>query len=65
MKDLYIDQYGQCFFADTVKELREQIGMGSSRVSKMYNDIDGKTYHVGYVIGRHWLTKYVSGAKLA
>lgn len=55
---LYIDQYGQHFSAATVKELRECVGGG--RVSKMYMDGgDGKTYHVGYVIGNHWLSAYV------
>ena len=56
---LYLDQYGQRFYASTVKELREQIGMGGSKVSKMYNDTkDGRTIHVGYVVGSHWLTMY-------
>lgn len=56
---LYIDQYGNRFYAHTVKELRDQIGMGKSRVSKMYRDkVDGRTVHVGYVIGQHWLTAY-------
>lgn len=56
---LWIDQYGQKYWAKTVKELRTQIGMGGSRVDKMYNDMkDGTTYHTGYVIGQHWLTCY-------
>lgn len=56
---LYVDQYGNRFAASTVKELREQIGMGGSRVSKMYRDKkDGRTVHCGYVIGAHWLTAY-------
>lgn len=56
---LYIDQYGTKFWAKTVTELREQIGMGGSRVSKMYRDkTDGRIMHVGYVIGGHWLTAY-------
>lgn len=54
---LYIDQYGCKFYAKTIKELRQEVGGG--RVSKMYIDgKDGKTYHVGYVIGGHWLNAY-------
>ena len=56
---LYLDQYGNRFWAKTVKELREQIGMGGSRVSKMYRDKkNGGVVHVGYVVGSHWLTAY-------
>lgn len=54
---LYIDQYGNKFFASTVKELREKVGGG--RISKMYLDTaSGEVLHVGYVIGQHWLTAY-------
>ena len=60
MTKLYIDQYGNRFYAKTLKELRAQIGNGGSKVSKMYRDgLDGVTYSVGYVIGRHWLTCYL------
>lgn len=53
---LYLDQWGNKFWARTVKELREQI---PGRVSKMYVDKkDGSIAHVGYVIGEHWLTAY-------
>lgn len=63
---LYIDQWGNRFFAKTVKALRQQIGMGGSRVSKMYRDKkDGQVVHVGYVIGGHWLTAYVPFEKEA
>lgn len=56
---LYIDQYGTQFYAATIKELRSKIGMGGSRVSKMYVDKkDGTTVHIGYVVGKHWLTAY-------
>lgn len=56
---LYIDQNGSRWWAKTVKELRDQIGMGGSRVQKMYVDKkDGRTVHTGYVIGQHWLTAY-------
>ena len=55
---LYIDQYGQQYFAHTVKELREQIENGGSRVNKMYQDIGNEVFHIGYVIGNHWLQMY-------
>jgi hypothetical protein len=49
---LYLDQYGNKWFARTVRDLREQIG---GKVSKMYVDTkDGRTMHIGYVVGRHW-----------
>jgi len=57
--NLYRDQYGNTFFADTVKELRAQIANGKSRVSNMYRDkADGTTVKTGYVIGQHWLAEY-------
>jgi hypothetical protein len=50
---LFLDQYGHRYFAKTLQELREKIGGG--RVSKMYADkLDGRTVHVGYVVGPHW-----------
>lgn len=53
---LYLDQWGNKFWARTVKELREQI---PGRINKMYVDKkDGSIVHVGYVIGEHWLTAY-------
>ena len=58
-KRLFIDQYGNKFFAHTVKDLRKQIGMGGSKVEKMYCDRkDGSVIHTGYVIGGHWLSMY-------
>lgn len=55
---VYINQYNQCFWAKSVKDLRKQVGGG--RISKMYIDkTDGSTKHVGYVIGMHWLTAYM------
>ena len=55
---MYLNQYGQRFWARTVKELREIVGGG--RVRKMYCDKkDGSTFHVGYVIGQHWLSAYL------
>ena len=56
---LYVDQYGNRFYATTRKELQEQIGMGHSRVAKMYRDTSkGVSKHIGYVIGGHWLRAY-------
>jgi hypothetical protein len=55
---LFIDQWGNKFIAKTVKELRLQISAGGSRISKMYCDTKTGTKHVGYVIGKHWLTAY-------
>lgn len=54
-KRLFISQYGEHIWASTVKELRSKVGCGGSKVSKMYiSTKDGKTKHVGYVIGQHW-----------
>jgi len=54
---LYISQYGDPYWARTVKELRQKIGGG--KISKMYvHKKDGRTVHCGYVIGRFWLTAY-------
>jgi hypothetical protein len=59
MTKLYVDQYGNRFYAKTVRELRSQIGMGGSRVSPMYIDkSDGTTVKIGYVIGGHWLQAF-------
>lgn len=56
---LYIDQWGTKYWATTVKDLRAKLGMGGSRVYKIYVDgKDGRTLHTGYVIGEHWLTAY-------
>ena len=55
---LYVDQYGNRFYAATLKELRAKIAMGGSRVSKMYRDTKRGTVHCGYVIAGHWLTMY-------
>lgn len=56
---LFVDQWGNRFFARSAKELRSLIGSGGSRVSKMYHDkTSGAVVHCGYVIGGHWLTAY-------
>jgi hypothetical protein len=55
---LYLDQFGNRFWAHSVRELRERIGGG--RVSKLYQDKrDGSAVHIGYVIGQHWLSAFV------
>ena len=54
---LYRDQYGNCFVASTVRELREKVGGG--RVSRMYQDKKGgSVVHTGYVVGQHWLSAF-------
>ena len=47
---LYLDQYGNHFYARTVRELREKVGSSGSRIAKMYveNGADGEPRHVGY-----------------
>lgn len=60
---LYRDQFGYTWFAKSIRNLREQI---PGRVSKMYVDgMNGKTYHVGYVVGKHWCTAYTPMRKEA
>lgn len=55
-RTLYIDQWGGHWWAETVKELREQI---AGKVDEMYRDKkDGSIVHVGYVIGQYWLTAF-------
>jgi len=60
---LYIDQYGDKFWARTVKELCEKIGVPKAR--KMYDDFDGRSYQVGYVIGEYWLLEFTPTRKEA
>ena len=57
---LYLDQYGNHFYARTVRELREKVGSSGSRIAKMYveNGSDGEPRHVGYVIAGHWLRMF-------
>lgn len=57
---LYIDQYGTHYPARNVKELKARPHYLPGKVSRMYIDKkNGKTMHVGYVIGKYWLTAYV------
>jgi hypothetical protein len=54
--DLYIDQWGNRFYARTRKDLKAQI---PGKVAKVYQDKkDGSVVSTGYVIGDHWLTAY-------
>jgi len=57
---LAIDQYGNSHRL-TGKHPRKELieRLGASNASKMYEDhIDGKTYHVGYVIDGAWYKFY-------
>jgi hypothetical protein len=55
---LYVDQYGSKYWCRYVYELKT-LHYLTGKVSKMYVDgNDGKTYHVGYVVGSNWLTAY-------
>ena len=56
---LWIDQHGYRIHATSRKELREKVGNGGCNVSKMYISEEGKTYHIGYVIGEHWFRGYI------
>ena len=61
---IFIDQYGNVFKARTLKDLKENMGC-RGKISKMYCDVPDKegkttTYHIGYVIGDHWLTAYTN-----
>lgn len=54
---LYIDQYGWRVWAHTREALVLEAGGG--RISKMCRDKgDGRTVHVGYVVGPHWFEAF-------
>ena len=53
---LYVSQYGDLFYAYTLKQLREKLGGRCRRM--MQDDPNDAIYHVGYVIGPLWLTAY-------
>ena len=56
---LYLDQWGNKWWAKTVTELADKLGYSRRSVSKMYCDkVDGSVVHVGYVVGKHWCTAY-------
>lgn len=53
---LYINQYGAIVWAKSARELQRKHG---GRLNKMYRDKkDGRTVHVGYVVGKLWLDAY-------
>lgn len=55
---LYIDQHGHKIWARTVADLCKQAGR--AKASEMYLDkADGRTVHVGYIVGDSWFTAYV------
>lgn len=54
---LFRDQYRNTFFARSLEELKEEVGY--TKADKMYiDDLNGNTYHCGYILGDHWLTAY-------
>jgi hypothetical protein len=56
-KYVFIDQFGTSYRANTVKEFIARVPGG--RVTKMYVDkLDGKSVHIGYVVGQYWYTQY-------
>jgi hypothetical protein len=56
---LYIDQYGSKYACQYVKDLK-RVHYLEGKISRMYVDgKDGKSYHVGYVVGEHWLRAYI------
>ena len=57
---LFIDQqYGDKYFASSVKELKDYYGF-TGKVSKVYtDDREGNTYHTGYAIGKRWFSVWL------
>ena len=57
---LMLYQFGNYFYARTVRELRGKVGSSGSRIAKMYvrNGADGEPRHIGYVIAGHWLRMF-------
>jgi hypothetical protein len=51
------DQYGYWYVASSLKELKSKYKL-TGKVDKMYIVDEGKTYHIGYVIGKLWLNVY-------
>jgi hypothetical protein len=54
---LYIDQWGNKWWAKTVKELCKKVGY--SKACRMYCDYGDGTAHIGYVVGPHWCSAYI------
>ena len=54
---LYRDQYGAAVWAKSARELQRIV---HGRLSKMYLDKrDGRTMHIGYVVGARWFQAYI------
>ena len=62
MNFMAVDQYGQTYHGlkNPRKDLLERLGR--AHADKIYTDKKGGgTFHIGYVIGRLWLTIYRVG----
>lgn len=57
---LWLDQYGHRVFARSAADLRRVLAARgvTGRMQKMYQDRLGVTYHVGYIIGQCWFSRY-------
>jgi hypothetical protein len=56
---LYLDQYGQKYFCNKVSDLKN-VHYLNGKIRRMYTDTkDGKTIHVGYVVGLLWLKAFI------
>lgn len=52
-----IDQYGQHYWNLGAHPRKELLGrLDKKHASKMYIDRNGVSKHIGYIIGKHWLT---------
>lgn len=56
-KDVWIDQFDQIVFCNSVKELQKIVG---KKAKKIYENRGEITYHVGYAIGNRWFIRYTS-----
>ena len=57
---LYIDQYGNRVYANSITELKEKgFHAKGAKVEPIYQDKrDGRTVQTGVVIGDHWYSAY-------
>jgi hypothetical protein len=53
---VFIDQYKGIHYAMSVKDLQRKLGGACHR---MYIDRQGKSFHVGYVVGKLWCTEFI------
>lgn len=61
--ETYTDTYGNHWSTDSCLTFGPY---GGGRIAKMYRDTaSGEVLHVGYVIGRHWLSMYAPYTKPA